>query len=189
MKRKGYLLLFLFLAFCLFVFISGTLLNEGNLKFIIKKGEHYHSNLLARFWMFNFQDSIKYRVKFDEGCYYPRIDANSMDLNKLFGAGAWNHHKNSVRFAWRPDFKQKNVIEIWAYWYEDKKREMKKIRNVWINSWEDYKIKKTPDGFVFTVGTKSLYIDFSPPQPFWIRLWPYFGGDNTAPNTMTIEFR
>ena len=158
------------------------------MKYLIKKGKRYHSNLLARINFINLKNKIKYDVCFDQSCYYPYINNDSKDLNKLFGYGAYDHHINSVRFAWRPDF-ETGKIEIFAYWYETQIRGMKKICNVSTGVFNTFSIERENDMYMLKVNTKSIIVDFEKKRPIWRKGFPYFGGNNTAPNDMTIEFK
>ena len=80
---------------------------------------------------------------------FEKRNEDDEDINKLYGFSYGVHHKNSLRFSWKPDFNNKGMIKVSAYW-----------------------------------------IDFVKPKFTWgYFLFPYFGGNNTAANNMTITIK
>lgn len=159
------------------------------MKFKIKKGKHKHSNFWARLNIFNAKKLIKYKVKFDNNCWYPKINNDSNDLNKIFGFGGADHHKNSIRLCWRPNFENKGTISIFTCWYDDQKRSSKKFCDMKVGEHVEFEIKKNKNGFSVKTSFHNDQINHSDPNPTWKRLWPYFGGNNTAPHNMMIELK
>ena len=157
------------------------------MKFLIKKGNHYHSNFWQRLNLFCFSKRLSYKVRFSDSCWYDKVNADSNDLNKLFGFGGRDHQVNSIRLCWRPDFLQKGVIQVYIYWYDDGARSRKWFCDVDTNKFYIFTIQKNVNGFRISMTGRDDYIEHSKPNPTWKRLWPYFGGNNTAPHDMIIE--
>jgi hypothetical protein len=74
----------------------------------IKKGDHYASmsvfeKIGAMGWKVK---SVSLKFIFRPECWWaPPRNNDDLDLNKLAGIGyGMNHHQNSVRLAWVPDF-------------------------------------------------------------------------------------
>ena len=160
----------------------------------IKKGKHRASGLN---FGINFKKYKETWVNFTDSCWYEKENGDSEDLNKLFGFGtSLNHHKNSVRFAWKPDFENKGVIEIYAYQYNGGERQFKHVTDVPVNK-----------NILYTISLDGLTSEFNiynPDDEYGIhsvemkyplsninvgfKLFPYFGGDNKSPQTMRISF-
>jgi len=163
---------------------------------VIKKGKHHASGLRLRPYLG--KRIISWRVNMDISCLYSAINDDSGDLNKLCGISCGNHHNNSLRFAWRPDFNQPGQIMIFAYWYVKGERWSLYIGNICHNV--DYY-------FELTIGTPTVafsfarveksgnitdrrvsFVKYKLPQPaIGYYLWPYFGGNNTTPHDMRID--
>ena len=160
--------------------------------YIIKQGRHYASGWLGRLLNIHCNlESIYIDGKFDESCWYePRNNDDKTDLNKLFGLGfGLSHHKNSVRFGWRPNFREKGKIDIYAYVYDKSSDEhiSKYINSVLCDDQFLLIIKLRCDDYLLTVNNKSVEIYNCEQDPCWgFYLYPYFGGNNTAPHDMTI---
>ena len=158
-------------------------------KYVIRKGKHSHSNLWARLNFLFFGKTLKYNVRFDRNCWYVKLNTDSEDLNKLFGFGGADHHKNSIRLCWKPDFKDKGTIKIYVYWYDDQSRASIWFVDMRVDEWVEFQIRKTSKGFVVHCPFRTVELGHTKPNPTWKKLYPYFGGDNTAPHTMTIELK
>jgi len=159
------------------------------MRFKIKKGKHYHSNFIARLGIINLKKKLAHKVKFDKSCWYDYINNDSNDLNKLYGYGIYDHHIHSMRFAWRPNFSEPGMIQIFAYWYEAQKRGMKFICDVSVNSFNDFKIEQHGNVYTLLVNGNQSTIKFEKKRGIWRKGQPYFGGNNTAPNDMIITLK
>lgn len=139
--------------------------------------------------------SITKYFKFTETAIYHFYDDDQHDVNKLFGFSFGWHHKNSVRFGWRPT-KDLTKIEIVGYEYINKLRVSTiPICDVELNKWYKYELKYK--GGVFgqieyhvTDGEKQ----FGTIHPIVLRnkfnlgyrLFLYFGGNKKAPHDILI---
>ena len=167
------------------------------MKIKIKKGKHDASGLHVRPYLG--KRIISWRVNMDISCLYKAINDDSNDLNKLCGVSFGHHHKNSLRFAWTPDFNRPGQFMIYAYWYAEGQRRSLYIANISHNVDFDLEIildhptvafvamKPNP---VFSDEKRSVFVNFKVPCPsIGYYLWPYFGGNNAAPHEMSIDLK
>lgn len=160
------------------------------MKFKIKKGKHYHSNLLQRFNLLNLKKKMSYEVVFDSNCIYPFENIDSKDLNKLFGMGYYDNHYTSGRIVWCPNFNEQNPrINLYAYVYEMGKRlPHKHIATIKTGERAYLSVEKKDGFYRFIANGYIADIKCERPKGF-IRQFPYFGGDNKAPQDMTLTMR
>jgi len=172
-------------------------------EFVIRKGAHYSKHFPKL--NCNAQDDFQFIVKFDESCKYDLKDEDQLDINKLFGTSfGFNHHKNSFRIGWAYNIKT-NKIELYNYWYENSIRFSSLITSVPINLKTIVSVKFHPkDINNYTLGDLGGYIETSVsaiginpikttvpydlenvPQ-YGLVLFPYFGGNKTAPHNIKI---
>ena len=156
-------------------------------KYFIKKGNHY-SELLPKFhWGKTF---VAYQFVMYENCYwgYPRNN-DDHDLNKLCGISFGYHFHNSIRIGWVSNFTQPDKIDIYSYYYNNKKREMQYLTTIGTGIFYHASIQ------LLNGTTASIIFDgieysfpYNKPKAKWgYYLHPYFGGDNTAPQDLTIK--
>jgi len=161
--------------------------------YTIKKGNHY-----ASISIFDRLSNIGWKVKqisvsfrFSKECWWaPPRNSDDNDLNKLCGISyGLNDHSNSVRFAWVPDFTQNGVIKVYGYVYDQLSsgHVSKFIATVKAEDVNSGTIKVAGNQYVLTVGSTSINMDNTHGDPnLCFRLYPYFGGNNTAPCDMVI---
>jgi len=152
--------------------------------FTIPKGWHRSTNKVKLITA----DELVFKAMFDDSAIYTTVDpTNQGDINKLYGFSdcTSQHQKNSARFGWRW---LKNQLEILTYTYVDGVRYSKSFGAVPLNETLDYAIRIQGDKYVFTLGTQSITMDRGCSDTGLIKymLWPYFGGDETAPHEITI---
>jgi hypothetical protein len=160
-------------------------------KFLIKKGSHSSSGF---HFGFTFKDRISFEAKFDESCLYTIDDNDKYDVNKLFGFSTTIfHHKQSARLGWR--CLDGSNIQLLTYSYNDSKRDLKDLDVICevkpdqlffaeIIDLEDkyeYRVFLDTDDFIIKHDKKKK--DW---MPFHYFLFPYFGGNKTAPHDMKI---
>jgi hypothetical protein len=159
----------------------------------IKKGDHYcNANIFERLFAIGWkvkQLSVNFRLARE--CWWaPPRNSDDKDLNKLVGISyGLNDHSNSVRFAWAPDFEHNGTINIYGYIYDELSsgHVSKFIVAVNVETVNTGVIKVVGNQYVLTVGTTSVSMDNTHGDPnLCFRLYPYFGGNNTAPNDMVI---
>jgi hypothetical protein len=154
-------------------------------KYIIPSGEHYarqnsYEPLIAK--------AIKFKAMFDSSAIYQTVKAgNQGDINKLHGMSDCNtpHQSNSARFGWRW-YAQR--LEIWAYAYVNNERKFTFITAVAINAYSQYELSFIDSEYVFKVNDVSVKLPrFCNLDASGYKLYPYFGGDETAPHEITIR--
>jgi hypothetical protein len=152
----------------------------------IREGKHRPAFTLPRI-IKSHGNEIRYDVTFNSSCRYVIGEENQPDINKLFGIGylPW-HRKNSVRIGWNYNFVS-DVINIWAYWYEDGKRHTEFIRTVNIN--QTYRMvilmPRVAKCHIIKINDHWHTVPMKQ-RKFGYALGLYFGGDMTAPHDIHV---
>jgi hypothetical protein len=141
---------------------------------------------------------IHYAVCFDQSAKYESwIKANQADVNKLTGfTEGFFPHKNSARIGWNYD-PVDDVINLFAYCYNRGVRTIKQICTVDIGERFEVRIQALPGRWIFYVFTdraeEGVAIEeiqrAKRGKIFGFRLFPYFGGDESAPHEITIDLQ
>lgn len=142
--------------------------------------------------------NIGYRGVFNSGYEYELGSVDQLDINKLFGISYGMHHTNSARFGWRWNV-EKKMIEILAYVYVDGIRVTEDAADLHIAyvlpcvSYE-YNIEVTDKYYVFTINSslfgepRVVRIQHNGNLTWWgYKLFPYFGGNEVAPQQVRID--
>jgi len=162
-------------------------------KYTIRKNRHYAKGWIWRLFNVHFGiKSVQYEVMFSESCYWrPPRDKDDYDSNKLCGLGfGFNHHRNSIRVVWKPDFENKNMIKLYGYIYDpfNDGHVSKYICDMSTN--RKFKIE-----IVLNEKNYHLYIDdttwinmenYTRDKNWGFYLYPYVGGNNTAIRNMNV---
>lgn len=155
---------------------------------IIGKNKHYSYSL--HFFNPTLRTSMKRRVQFSEKCWWknPRNYDEKFAINKLFGFSHGFHHNNSIRFGWVPDFDIENHVKIYAYYYNNKIRSQIYITTISTLLWFTAEIKIINNNATLTINNKKTNFYYKLPKCILgYELYPYFGGNNTAPNKLEIK--
>ena len=158
--------------------------------FKIKKGNHYSNRFLFKILnLFNGNPRMSNYVIFDDTAIYVDETIDKFDVNKLFGFSIGFHHNNSYRFGWN-SFDGK--IHIYAYAYVNKKRIIDEICVIESNKEYVLTINLKSDKCLFSVidendNIKQMVIDSPHKNIIGYKLWPYFGGNKTAPKKISIN--
>ncbi len=165
-------------------------------QYLIKKGNHYCSmSIFERLGDIGWKLK-KYSVRFvlQSSCWWaPPRNNDDNDLNKLTGiAYGLSVHSNSVRLTWVPDFTVNGKIKIYGYTYDEKSADPKftylYITSVQVGQSCTGCIEVQGNKYAITVNGVTVLMDNLHPDPnLCFRLYPYFGGNNTAPQDMIIE--
>ena len=161
-------------------------------RYTIKKGKH---NRLTIPCIHLGIKRLKFRFKFDANCYYPVVDTDDYDLNKLYG---WTYglvHHDSIRIAWRPDEKYAGKIQLHTYIYNNKVRVMNYIATIETGKWYVMEIKATEllNNVAFTLSDdfdlflSQAYEKFIMPKfnaGYYLDL--FMGGDKPARQDTTV---
>jgi len=157
--------------------------------YTIKEGNHKSTN------SFNTMSSneLVFEAIFDESAKYESVlPENQYAINKLYGFADNNQHhqKNSARFGWRWSTTD-NIIEIYAYVYNNEVMSNEYITSVGFNETHTYSILVEPDSYVFTVDNVVISMDRTNKYDRGMNyiLYPYFGGDETAPHDIKIRIK
>lgn len=136
-------------------------------------------------------DSLAFIVKFDSSAIYQTIaKENQADINKLFGFSDNNtqHQQYSARFGWRWS---DNALRIFGYIYNNGVRSSKELGTVDIGKDNYCSIEVSGQSYIFTLNNTSLTMarQSTTAKAEGYKLFPYFGGDETAPHTISIWIR
>lgn len=153
-------------------------------QYIIKQGQHSSTHSVSKATIAH----LKFKATFDSSAIYTTVDkSNQGDINKLYGISDCNspHHENSARFGWRW---MDDNLEIYAYTYINGERNFKYITSVSFDKEFTYELNLAPEQYVFTVNGVTVTMErHCAGTASGYRLYPYFGGDETAPHDITIH--
>ncbi len=154
--------------------------------YTIKKGNHKASGIHSGLFV---KSELSIKVKFDNSAIYTsKLPANQWAINKLFGfSDCFSHHQtNSARFGWRY---LNSKLELMAYNYVKKQRWEEKIGDLKMNEWQEMKIKMDKSNYIFSFAGKTVKMPrgCSNKNANGYKLFPYFGGEETAPHDIKIE--
>jgi hypothetical protein len=162
--------------------------SDGWTIFKIDKDNHSSSNAFE--W--TKKDNISFEFQFDSSAIYQTVDpVNQWDVNKLFGVSDGGFHtRNSARFGWRW---VDNHLEILAFTHLNGNFYFEKICNAEIGKTYLCNLKLQKDYEFSCIDESNIW---TKNMPRWAEakgsryyLWPYFGGDETAPHDITIKVR
>lgn len=164
--------------------------NPGYTEYIIPANEHYSTGTSTRFQSVNTQ-SMHFAALFDSSCMYSsKLAENFYDINKLYGFSDCNtlHHENSARVGW---LWNGTAIELHAYTYVDSVRASKLLGTVALNTPADLTISVQGNQYVFTYNGTTITMPrgCNATKASGYQLYPYFGGDETAPHEMHIYIK
>ena|SRR5688572_9465229 len=156
--------------------------------YLIKTGEHYSDqNLFSELET----SVLKFVVKFDSSAIYSTVLAeNQYDINKLYGFSDndANHHQYSARIGWGCS---ENELRLYAYVYNEGVITSKEITSVLVGSEIQCSIVVSSASYIFKVDnyTEGLPRAATTVKAKGYRLYPYFGGDETAPHDISVMIR
>ena len=134
---------------------------------------------------------LKFQAILDSSCMYKNLlPENQNDINKLYGFSDCTslHHANSARFGW--NWKD-GALRIHAYCYVDSVRQYKELGQVKIGEMFECSLEVLPQQYKFTLNGEShimpRYCDDSIANG--IKLLPYFGGDEPAPQDIIVRIK
>lgn len=158
---------------------------------LFKIPEKSHSSSNSFEWTRH--DRVKFDVVFDSTAIYKTVDpVNQYDVNKLFGVSDGGLHvRNSARFGWRW---VDNKLELMAFTHLNGVFHFDKICNVEIGKeytccitlGEDYLFECSDGSNIHSLHMTRWHPNVEGSRYY---LWPYFGGDETAPHEITIKLK
>ena len=158
--------------------------SDGYSIFTIKSGDHKSSASLE----YTNKKKFNFKVTFDSSCIYKTSDPiNQWDVNKLIGVSDGGlHQKNSARFGWRW---VDNKLELMAYTHYNGNFYFEKITDLEIGNEYDC-ILIMEDDYTFISNGQTTHIKrWKNDKSINYYLWPYFGGDETAPHDIKIKLK
>jgi hypothetical protein len=178
-------------AICISLFSTQVLAKE----YVIEEGKHYANGTMLKVSLIwkkvSKVNETKY-VTFDYSALYDLGDNDQHDINKLYGFSDCGnrHHKNSARIGWRPT-KDIDKVQLVAYVYNNGKRlTAKHLADVDIFKRTKTQITLDRNNYYFKVGnnpTVSMPRGCNKKRVTGYRLYPYFGGNKTAPHEVRID--
>jgi len=154
-------------------------------KYTIRQGQNYcDGNYVVQ----TSYSELNFIAKFDSTAIYSNVNPdNRLDINKLYGFSDNNstHQQFSARFGWRWS---DNALRLFGYVYNDGVRSSKELGTVAIGTENNCSIKVTEKNYVFSLNgfTDSLLRTSTTVKANGFKLYPYFGGDETAPHNIYI---
>lgn len=160
----------------------------GFIKYTIAKGKQYCDQSTYKAIE---TAEMKFVVKFDSSAIYQtNLPENQYDINKLYGFSDNNsdHHQYSARFGWRWS---DGALRLFAYVYNEGVVSSKELTPVAIGKTINCSIQVTGNSYVFKVNDiiEKMPRMAATPQAKGYQLYPYFGGDETAPHDIYIWIR
>ncbi|RNI30516.1 hypothetical protein EFB08_04460 [Rufibacter latericius] len=135
-------------------------------------------------------NTLKFEVRFDSTAIYATKDpSNQADINKLYGMSDCGtfHHENSARFGWRW---YQNKLELHAYSYNEGKNTSTFITAIDLKKNYTCELTLTDTKYVFKVRGKTVeHARACTGEGKGYQLYPYFGGDETAPHEIKIKIK
>jgi len=155
------------------------------LKYTIPEGKQYCDQ--NTFLSVKLQQ-LTFRVKFDSSAIYKtRKSENQDDINKLFGFSdnKATHQQFSARFGWRWSNK---ALRLFAYNYNNGNRSFKELATIEIGRLYTCSITVDDSVYIFEVNGVETKMprESATPMAEGYQLYPYFGGDETAPHDIFI---
>jgi hypothetical protein len=157
---------------------------DGFTEYIISTGDHYCNRSAVTPVSLA---SMNFIVKFDSSAVYATTDpVNQFDINKLMGfTEGSDPHLNSARIGWSFN---NNALRLYAYVYNNGERISEEICSAPLNEEIDCFISIAADKYIFNVNDSQVHlsrINNSSTANGYL-LYPYFGGDETAPADISI---
>lgn len=155
------------------------------IEYTIPEGQQFCTQ--STFMLVDCQE-LNFKVKFDSSAIYKtKASGNQLDINKLYGFSDNNstHQEYSARFGWRW---HAGKLEIFAYLYNAGKRSFSKIGEAEIGNVYNCSIKVDGNHYVFSINDQSITVsrESTTKSAVGYKLFPYFGGDESAPHQINI---
>ena len=160
-------------------------INNNWKNFTIKKGKHRSTYALN----YSKDTMFGWSIEFDSSAIYKTVDSlNQLDVNKLIG---WSdcgedHLENSIRFGWRWN----DSLEIHWFKHENGEFSFEKITSVDLSKPYSYSINIHDWDYEMRVNEVVVHVPRNcTNHKRKYQLYPYFGGDETAPHDIKIKIK
>jgi hypothetical protein len=186
-------------AFCYFLFFQlvscskapGTIKENGDpvpgsyTHYIISQGQHYSQQ--STYTPTEYTE-LRFLVKFDSTAVYTTASAeNQYDINKLYGFAdnGEQHHEFSARIGWRWS---DGVLSLFGYTYNNGEMSYEELSVIRIGEEYECSIKVTEHTYIFSANSRTITMSRTSEGVVakGYKLFPYFGGDETAPHDIHI---
>ncbi len=163
-----------------------------NKHYTIDRGDHRSGIFFSP--TFNSYAERNIEFMFDSNCYFKKTTPADFAINKLFGFSFGFHHRNSIRIGWMPSDTH-NKIALYVYYYNRGIRSSQFICDVNCYTYNIAKIKCDYNNNSFDISitnSENITIKLNnvgfqyPNLKIGYFLFPYFGGNNTAPCRMNF---
>ena len=160
--------------------------NNGYRIYTIKEGKHRstYAYKASRDTIFNWD------IIFDSSAIYTTEDPdNQYDINKLIG---WsdcgeNHMDYSIRFGWRW---LNDSLEIHWFRHQHSQFTFDKIKSVELCEPHNYYLEFKDTKYILCVDGTCIELDRTCSNQYKkYKLYPYFGGQETAPHNIKIKIK
>lgn len=164
-------------------------LDDGFKVYTIQKGNNYCNN--NTYDVISNRSNFDFLVIFDSSCIYKtNLESNQADINKLLGfSDCGSHHQtNSARFGWNW---YEDQLNVYAYCYINGVRQYKKLSSLALNKQHHLKMYVEDKKYYFEVNgvLDSMPRFCSGYTISGYQLFPYFGGDETAPHDIFVSIK
>ena len=159
--------------------------NNGSTIYTIRQGRHYcNNNIYTEIET----AELKFSMVFDSSAIYQTIvPENQKDINKLFGFSdnESQHHLFSARFGWRWS---NDSLRLFSYVYNNGELMYEEIATLQIGTEYYCSIAVTDSSYKFRFNDQESVMPRTSTTPMakGFKLYPYFGGDETAPHDIRI---
>ncbi len=152
--------------------------------YVINKGGHYSSpnpfKLISK-------NELVFYAGFDSSCIYTTQDPlNQQDINKLYGFSDCNsqHETNSARLGW---YWYQNALHISAFVHNNGNMIYQDITTAPVGKIIKCRITCLASVYQFEVNGVTVELPRNCSGNYTrYKLYPYFGGDETAPHTIRV---
>lgn len=161
--------------------------SDSIITYTIRPGQHYCDQ---NAFVWKSVAELKFKVWFDSSCIYTTtLPANQYDINKLYGISeGLNHQVNSARIGWRWS---NESLRLFGYVYKDSVRYSQEISTIPIGMPADCSIRM--NGNQYDCSVNGIHVSLPRSNNDTVatgyQLYPYFGGDETAPHLINIKIK
>jgi hypothetical protein len=167
--------------------------HPGYQRFVIEKGQQYADNTEKYLVLVNTKE-LDFDVVFDSSAIYTTASpSNQDDINKLYrfaDNNANDHHRFSARFgwAWNPG---QNKLNLFGYIYNNGVEQNKLLGAVPLNTPAHCAIAVDGNKYVFVLNGQRTEMRRASTTATGegYKLFPFFGGTETAPHTIDIDIK
>ena len=163
------------------------------ISYIIPQGAHYAIGYDSTHFEYIRATHLHFTAIFDSSAIYSTADENNqIDVNKLYGFSdnQASHHLFSARVGWAW---YKDSLRLFGYTYNDSIRSIQQLAVVSIGQQIDCNIgiDTLRKLYLFNINGQVTPMPRTAKTPLIVgyKLYPYFGGDEVAPHTVTIKVR